>query len=42
MDMNKHLLIYFSYPCWWIGKKSEVVTKWRYLSEKVEDNYLKS
>jgi hypothetical protein len=21
MDMKGHMIIYFSYPCWWIGKK---------------------
>jgi hypothetical protein len=29
VDMKRHMLIYFSYPCWQIGKKSEVVIKQR-------------
>ncbi len=28
--MKKHVLILFSYPCWWVGKKNEVVIKWRW------------
>jgi hypothetical protein len=28
MDMNKHMLIFFSsYPCWWIGEKEVVIKK---------------
>jgi hypothetical protein len=29
MDMKSHILIFFSYACWRIGKKSEIVIKWR-------------
>jgi hypothetical protein len=24
-----HVKFFSSYPCWWIGKKSEIVIKWR-------------
>jgi hypothetical protein len=27
MDMKKHILNFFSYPCWWIREKSEVIIK---------------
>jgi len=41
MDMKSHMLIFFSYLCWWIGEKSEVVINWRYLLKNVGDSYLK-
>ncbi len=28
MDMKRHMyLFYFFNPCWWIGKKSEIVIR---------------
>ncbi len=39
MDMKMYMLIFKIYPCWWIGKKSEVVIKWRQLLEKVGNSY---
>jgi hypothetical protein len=34
-----HVNLFFSNPCWWIRKKSEIVIRWRYLLRKVRDNY---
>jgi hypothetical protein len=34
MDMKKHMLIYFSYPSWWAGKKSEVIIKMEVVIKK--------
>jgi hypothetical protein len=30
-----HVLKKNSNPCWWIGGKSEMVIKWRYLLRKI-------
>jgi hypothetical protein len=34
MDMKKHMFTCFSYPCWWIGKKSNQTLTKRSLTKK--------
>jgi hypothetical protein len=37
MDMKRYKLIFFfSYPCWWIGKKSEIIIKLEVVIKKGE------
>ncbi len=42
MDLKGHMLNFVSYQCWWIGKKSEIVIKWRQLIKKGSNYLLKN